>query len=226
MGKICEQAVMSVVVIDSDADRCAYRMNELARDPGIGRISCGVRAHDVTRLVEEEPARVCLVSAETYPPEKFVNFSQQVKDDQPGLRLIVTDVPEDSSVILEYIEMGAWDYVIWREGAQVLREKIHASCRGQSLFDPAVVRAVIERIQELSRLHQRELSLTNGYTDLTQREKEILSLIAQRMTNREIADQLFLEVGTIKNHVHNLLNKLEVENRYEAASYCLKEFSV
>ena len=134
------------------------------------------------------------------------------------LKIIATESPEHPEEIIAYIEAGAWDYVSRKQGTMTLIHKLHLSAVGQSQLEPPVTAALMSRIHELAQLRTPSMNGSNGIGTLTPREKEVLALISRRMTNREIAEELVLEVGTVKNHVHNLLSKLEVDNRYEAAA--------
>jgi len=75
------------------------------------------------------------------------------------------------------------------------------------------------QITELAYISSQDGLDTTAVSELTNREREVLNLIGEGLTNQEIADQLFIEVGTVKNHVHNLLKKLDVSNREDAAAY-------
>lgn len=90
---------------------------------------------------------------------------------------------------------------------------------GEALVSPNIAAALMSRVSELAQLFADVESGLNEAADLTPRECEILGLIGQGLTNQEIADRLVIEVGTVKNHVHSILQKLEVGNRRDAAAY-------
>jgi DNA-binding NarL/FixJ family response regulator len=91
--------------------------------------------------------------------------------------------------------------------------------RGEALLTPALAGAMVARLGELRRLVDAWMPNLAGIDILSRREREVLYLISQDFSNQDIAHQLTIEVGTVKNHVHNILGKLKVGNRQEAASY-------
>jgi DNA-binding NarL/FixJ family response regulator len=100
-----------------------------------------------------------------------------------------------------------------------LLETVRKVHDGRAQVAPDVAAALMARVSELAGWFDEIVSGPAKTTDLTPREREVLALIGQDFTNREIADQLVVEVGTVKNHVHNILSKLEVSSRHEAALY-------
>ncbi|MFP3855003.1 MAG: response regulator transcription factor, partial [Anaerolineales bacterium] len=201
--------------------RCANRMTEFAKHPEFGDTRSGLDADAIVGLTDGQTFDICLISADGLSNQEFRNTVSAARDHNPQITIILTEAPESPQKIINFIEGGAWSYIHRWASNEELVNQVRKAARGTSQFSPAVAGALVNRVQELSAHHANGLSLSNGYTELTPREHEVLSLIGQRMTNRQIAEELVLEVGTVKNHVHNLLKKLEVDNRYEAASYSL-----
>lgn len=137
-------------------------------------------------------------------------------------KVLVVDVPKDEESILQYIEEGAAGYVCVDESWADLVKKIRAVAEDEFILHPDIAAMLMSRIAELKQLL---IELDGGsmvrpetvYADLTQRELEVLRLLGQDMSNQEIAQALTIELGTVKNHVHNLLRKLDVCSRKHAA---------
>ncbi|MDX1413324.1 MAG: response regulator transcription factor [Candidatus Promineifilaceae bacterium] len=134
------------------------------------------------------------------------------------LILGVNDHPEN---ILRYVEAGAAGYILQNESVDDMVEKLQATYQEKAIISPSVAAAMMERLTQLANLETpmafveaRETQLD----ELSPRETEVLDLINNGLTNQEIAERLFIECGTVKNHVHNILKKLEVTNRHEAAA--------
>lgn len=130
-------------------------------------------------------------------------------------RVIVFGKSKQEVEIVNYLEAGAFDYRITES------ESVHGFCQaiddavsGEYSFGPERIRAIFERLQrlaaEVKRIHEIDTSI------LTTRELEILKKIEAGMTNSEIAESLFLSLHTVKNHVHNMLTKMNCKNRREA----------
>jgi DNA-binding NarL/FixJ family response regulator len=141
--------------------------------------------------------------------------------EQP-VKVLITDVPKEDEVILHLLEEGAAGYVCTDESWADLVKKIHAVAEDEFLVHPDIAATMMSRIAELNLLL---IELDGGnmarpetvYAELTQREVEVLRLLGQEKSNQEIAQALTIELGTVKNHVHNLLRKLDVCSRKHAA---------
>lgn len=124
-----------------------------------------------------------------------------------------------ASVISRYFEYGAAGYVTTDDTCEHIIEVVNNAVQGHARVDPPVAAELVRRLAELRRaLDQVEIPVLSSAELLTRRQEEVLALMAQGMTNQQIADDLFIEVGTVKNHVHNILDKFNVSNREQAAT--------
>ncbi len=138
-------------------------------------------------------------------------------------KIVVMSLPESEPAILRFVEAGAAGYVCGNDSTGELVKTIRAVHRGHALVSPEVAGALIARTAELAAFATQngEASLARDIRpNLTERELEVLGLVAEGRNNQEIAQCLTIELGTVKNHVHNILRKLNVSTREEAAS-CL-----
>lgn len=127
--------------------------------------------------------------------------------------LIVTSFIDDEKVY-PAIEAGAKSYILKTSTAAEIADAIRGTNQGESVLEPQVTSKMMHRLT-----HQQEPNL---YEELTKREIEVLKLIAQGKSNQEIADELYITLKTVKTHVSNILSKLQVEDRTQAAIYALK----
>lgn len=127
--------------------------------------------------------------------------------------LIVTSFIDDEKVY-PAIEAGAKSYILKTSTAAEIADAIRGTNQGESVLEPQVTTKMMHR------LTQRQEP--NLYEELTKREIEVLKLIAQGKSNQEIADELYITLKTVKTHVSNILSKLQVEDRTQAAIYALK----
>ncbi|MBU5366306.1 response regulator [Enterococcus devriesei] len=136
-----------------------------------------------------------------------------LKDWSDAKILIVTSFIDDEKVY-PAIEAGASGYLLKTSTAHEIANAIRATFKGERVLEPEVTTKMMEQLSNRNRhvLHE----------ELTNREQEILLLIAQGMSNQEIADELFITLKTVKTHVSNILAKLEVEDRTQAAIYAFK----
>jgi two-component system, NarL family, nitrate/nitrite response regulator NarL len=148
-----------------------------------------------------------------------VEFIHDLTATKPQIKSMVMNLPQSVPTIMRYIEAGAAGYGLAEDSPEKLVQKVRAISAGQSLICPEVTAALMRRLAELAN-YQRKLSLnSHNVAGLTEREREVLRLIGRDLSNHEIASQLFIQVGTVKRHVHNILRKLEVDSRYDAAAY-------
>jgi len=144
---------------------------------------------------------------------------EEVKQRSPNLKVIVLGLADSEAVIMRYIEAGASGYTLLHDSLDELRLRIRATFNQEAYVSPEVIAALMDRIANLSEILEDVGVVPEQYEELTERERQILNLIASSLTNQAIADQLVIEVGTVKNHIHSIFDKLNVSNRKDAALY-------
>jgi two-component system nitrate/nitrite response regulator NarL len=137
---------------------------------------------------------------------------------RPECKTIMLDVPDSSDAILACIEVGgASGYVLCNGSFDDLVGNIRAVMVGEALCSPRVATLAFSRISALAR--QTNQLLSDHAQCLTRREQGIVELIEKGLSNKEIAVHLGIEVSTVKNHVHNILDKLNLQDRHSAVRY-------
>lgn len=132
----------------------------------------------------------------------------------PGAKIVAVGLPDDDATLLELAEVGVSGFVTAEQPLEELVEAIEAAARGELKCSPRVAAALAQRLAVLS----AEGSQGNGDHRLTRRQREIAALIAEGLSNKQIARRLSIEGATVKNHVHNILSKLGVSRRDEVAA--------
>lgn len=178
-------------------------------------------AHNVEEALQQIAAIDCdllLANAHLYE-ESALQLIEEVKSVHPNLKVIVLGLADSEAVIMRYIEAGASGYTLLQDSLDELRLRIRATFNQEAFVAPEVVAALMDRIANLSEILEDVGVVPEQYDELTDREREILNLIAAGLTNQAIADQLIIEVGTVKNHIHSIFDKLNVSSRKDAALY-------
>ena len=193
----------------------------LRTEPDITVVKCVNTTEAALTTLHDYPCDVLLVSV-TLPAKGTLALIRVVRQSHPTVKILLTGLHDAKAVILPYLEEGVAGYVCTDDTLPDLVQKIWAVWRNESLIAPALAAALIARLYELKQIVRELKSLQalnpiSRYASLTEREREVLALIEEGGTNVEIADLLCLEVGTVKNHVHNLLDKLGVPTRKQAA---------
>jgi len=176
------------------------------------------------RTLEEaeflKPHASVLLVGQSLDGESTLDFVRNVHSSDPDKKIIVVGIHNDPELIIQYIEAGTVGYVSRQESMSRLVEKIYAVVAGQAIVSPDIALHLMNRLAQLSRqpfVGGWGPDGGQGLRELTAREREVLSLIGAGYSNSEIADSLVIGWGTVKNHVHNILKKLETNNRHEAA---------
>ena len=144
-----------------------------------------------------------------------VEATRRLHHEQPDSRVIVLTTFDDDEMVFDGLRAGALGYLLKDAPSEKLAEAIRAAARGESFLQPSIAAKVVA---EFARLTTKRSPPPQALIEpLSDREQEILALIATGATNREIGNQLFLAEGTVKNHVTNVLGKLGVRDRTQAA---------
>ncbi|HXG43019.1 MAG TPA: response regulator transcription factor [Dehalococcoidia bacterium] len=147
------------------------------------------------------------------PDGSGVEACREIRQMDPHIKVIMLTAFADDEAIVGAVMAGASGYVLKQTRSHGLVDAIERAARGESLLDPAVAGRVLEHLRRLARGEQDELS------SLSPQERRILELVAEGKTNREIAEELFLSEKTVKNYVSNILSKLNLQRRSQAAAF-------
>jgi two-component system, NarL family, nitrate/nitrite response regulator NarL len=148
--------------------------------------------------------------------EASLNFAPVVRGALPETRLIVLGISGASPDVIACAEAGVRGYVTREATLADLVETIERTARGEAVCPPAVTASLLERIAVLANARRDRPHVVD---QLTNREVEIVRLIEQGMSNKEIASALCIAVPTVKNHVHNVLSKLNLQRRRDLTGY-------
>ena len=173
----------------------------------------GTAAEGVARIPAAKPD-VAVVDMRL-PDGNGVEVCREVRDKVPGLACLMLTSYSDDDALFEAIMAGAAGYVLKQIQGNELVEAIRTVAGGQSLLDPAATARVLERLRA-------GVPEDDKIAGLTDQERKLLDLLAQGLTNREIAAQMYLAEKTVKNYVSNLLAKMGMQRRTEAAVYAAR----
>jgi two-component system nitrate/nitrite response regulator NarL len=143
-----------------------------------------------------------------------IQITRKLKGSLPDSRIVILGLENDEKAILRFVEAGAVGYVLKPASLEDMSKTINAIHKGQSPCSSRVAALVFNKMAQLARV-QRDNSSTHRVS-LSVREKEILALMSVGLNNKDIASRLNIAFHTVKNHVHNILEKFQVHNRREA----------
>jgi two-component system NarL family response regulator len=181
----------------------------------VGRVTTPAEA---LRIVQETEVDVALVSTRL-PDQGALKLTSAITEAAPATKVLALGLTEEKKRVLRYVEAGAMGFVLKDDSLDDLLNTVRAVQDGQVHVSPRIAAAMMERLSDLAQMFSDvETSVTNS-SGLTPRELEVLEQISNGLTNQQIAEHLVIEVGTVKNHVHSILEKLNVSSRGEAAAY-------
>ena len=178
------------------------------------------QAHDVEQLtadIEDISPNVLLAEA-CHPLEKCLACLRRFRYAAPECKVIMLEVPDHDETILACIEIGGVSGYVVEDGSfDDLIRVVRAISAGESICSPRLANLAFTRISTLAnRFYDTR---TSEVSCLTRREQDIMEAIERGLGNKEIASELKIEISTVKNHVHNILDKLHLQNRHSAARY-------
>ncbi len=187
----------------------------IASEPGMevaGEAADGIEAVQQARLLQPDVILLDLIM----PRQGGLESIGQIKKENPAARiLILTSFAEDDKVF-PAIKTGALGYMLKDSSPQELLQAIRHVYQGESSLHPTIARKLVRELSQPSALPPTE-------EPLTEREVEVLQLVAKGLSNQEIGQKLFVSERTTRTHVSNILNKLHLANRTQAALYALRE---
>ena len=151
------------------------------------------------------------------PGKNGIEATRDIVETRPETKVIMLTSHADDDVLFDAISAGASGYVLKQIGSDDLVRALETVGRGESMLDPALTQKVFQRVRESARRAEDEY-----FAALTEQELNILALITEGLTNREIAERVFLSEKTVRNYVSSILSKLDLSSRAEAAAYAVR----
>ncbi len=191
----------------------------LADEPDIQVAGCVTFFQEALSFLEREKIDVAVVSV-GLPDQGALLLTRTIVDRIPSTKVLILGLSaEEKNHALRYIEAGAAGYILKDSSLKEFIDVIRLAQKGEARVSTKMAGAMMERLFHLARMFSTVENRMDGDVPLTSRELEVLQFIGEGLTNQQIAARLVVEVGTVKNHVHNILEKLDVSSRDEAASY-------
>jgi DNA-binding NarL/FixJ family response regulator len=154
------------------------------------------------------------------PKQSGIEACIDIKRIAPSAKIVMLTMSDDEADLYDAIKNGASGYLLKDASIDQVAQAIRLVADGQSLISPSMAVKLLEEFKAISRTGVKEDTIS---PKLTARELEVLNLVAHGLNNREIAKQLFISENTVKNHVRNILEKLQLHSRMEAVMYAVRE---
>ncbi len=156
------------------------------------------------------------------PKGSGIEACVQIKEVAPSARIIMLTISDEEADLYEAIKAGATGYLLKEISIDEVAGAVRAVYDGQSLISPAMASKLLTEFALMAK-RSNERSQQVPTPRLTERELEVLKLVARGLNNRDIARELFISENTVKNHIRNILEKLQLHSRMEAVVYAVRE---
>ena len=184
--------------------------------PGMSVVAQAASGADAVRLARQHHPDVVVMDIRM-PNGSGIEACRALNTEPNAVPVIMLTSHADSDALFDAIDAGASGYVLKRVGSGELIDAVRTVAGGGSLLDPAVTRRVLDRLRNASRMEE-----AGAFADLTEQERRVLAHVADGETNRQIAGRMGLAEKTVRNYVSNVLAKLELESRAQAAGYAIR----
>jgi DNA-binding NarL/FixJ family response regulator len=181
----------------------------------VGEAGDGVAA---TELAASAVPDVILMDVRM-PKRSGIEACVAIKEVAPTAQIIMLTVSDEEADLYDAVKNGASGYLLKDSSIDEVAQAVRVVADGQSLISPSMAIKLLDEFKQMSRSDRQQVPTPR----LTDRELEVLKLVAQGLNNREIAKRLFISENTVKNHVRNILEKLQLHSRMEAVMYAVRE---
>jgi DNA-binding NarL/FixJ family response regulator len=191
------------------------------RSDGLEMISAPVHTPEkAIEIVSETPPDVVLMDI-IFKGDHMngIDATRRIKEVSPSTRVVVMTAHDDERLLVEAVEAGASGFLGKEEAAGEVLDAARAAAAGEVLIDPTTLTRLLHQVAK-EREEQRDAQML--LAELTDREREILALLAQGKRNDDIASELFISPQTVQTHVRNILAKLRVHSKLEAVAFAVK----
>ena len=190
----------------------------LESEPGIEVVAEAEDGEDAVAKAEEFAPDVVLMDVRM-PRLSGIEATRKIRDIIPTARILMLTVSDEEEDLYEAVKAGANGYLLKEISIEEVADAIRQVTTGQSLISPSMASKLLTEFNTLAKRAEEQFPPPR----LTDRELEVLKLVAKGMSNRDVADHLYISENTVKNHVRSILEKLHLHSRMEAVVYAVRE---
>jgi DNA-binding NarL/FixJ family response regulator len=211
---------LRVLIVDDHALFRRGLQMVLAQEPDIevvGEAPDGAEAVEKAKTLKPD---IVLMDVRM-PKRSGIEATGDIRDALPGVKILMLTISDEEADLYESIKAGASGYLLKEISIEEVADAIRSVWAGQSRISPSMASKLLSEFAAISQRagDRRDLAAAK----LTDREMQVLKLVAQGLNNKDIAEQLFISENTVKNHIRNILDKLHLHSRMEAVVYAVRE---
>jgi DNA-binding NarL/FixJ family response regulator len=194
----------------------------LAQEPDIVVVGEAADGAEVVEKAAELLPDIVLMDIRM-PRRSGIEACTAIKDVVPSTRIIMLTMSDEESDLYDAIKAGASGYLLKEISIEEVAVAVRAVAGGQSLISPAMASKLLSEFATMIRGDDGRLQHQVPPPRLTERELDVLRLVARGLSNRDVAKRLYISENTVKNHIRNILEKLQLHSRMEAVVYAVRE---
>ena len=216
-GGLVVEPIRVLVVDDHALFRRGLQM-VLEQEPDIEVVGEASDGSEAVEVAAETLPDIVLMDVRM-PKRGGIDACTAIHDAVPSAKIIMLTISDEEADLYDAIKAGAMGYLLKEISIEEVASAIRAVNGGQSLISPSMAIKLLDEFKQMSRTDRQQVPSPR----LTDREMEVLKLVAKGLNNRDIAKQLFISENTVKNHIRNILEKLHLHSRMEAVIYAVRE---
>ena len=218
-GKSGADTLRVLIVDDHALFRRGIQM-VLEQEPDIEVVGEAADGHEALEKAQELMPDVVLMDVRM-PKRTGIEATQEIKDLLPHAKILMLTISDEEADLYDAIKAGASGYLLKEISIEEVADAIRSVWAGQSRISPSMASKLLNEFAALSKRGDERRQVPAPR--LTDREMEVLQLVAEGLNNREIGQRLFISENTVKNHIRNILEKLHLHSRMEAVVYAVRE---
>ncbi|HEV3398051.1 MAG TPA: response regulator transcription factor [Actinomycetes bacterium] len=212
--------IIRVLICDDHALFRRGLMMVLESEEGIEVVAEAEDGEEAIGKAEQFAPDVILMDVRM-PKRSGIEATRSIKDVLPSTKILMLTISDEEADLYEAIKAGASGYLLKEISIEEVAGAVRKINEGQSLISPSMASKLLSEFASMVKRREERAQVPGPR--LTDRELEVLKLVAQGMSNREIAEHLYISENTVKNHVRNILEKLHLHSRMEAVVYAVRE---
>ncbi|ADP84028.1 response regulator [Pseudofrankia inefficax] len=215
-----EENPIRVLIVD---DHALFRRGlemVLAQEPDIEVVGEAADGSEAVTMAGEMAPDIVLMDVRM-PRRGGIDATSAIKEAVPSAKIVMLTISDEEADLYDAIKAGAMGYLLKEISIDEVAADIRAVYNGQSLISPSMASKLLSEFASMIKNKDDRPQLPTPR--LTDREMEVLRLVAKGLNNRDIAKQLFISENTVKNHIRNILEKLQLHSRMEAVVYAVRE---
>ena len=219
-GKMISEDAIRVLIVDDHALFRRGLQMVLEGEADIDVVGEASDGHEAIERAEATTPDVVLMDVRM-PKRSGIEATRTIKDTLPSTKILMLTISDEEADLYEAIKAGASGYLLKEISIEEVASAVRQVQAGQALISPSMASKLLNEFAAMVKRRDERTQVPGPR--LTERELEVLKLVAKGMNNRDIGSELFISENTVKNHVRNILEKLHLHSRMEAVVYAVRE---